>query len=65
MDDIILKAFNETVFMTFYSTIFSVIFGFILAVILAGTSDSPATSAEITFTYFCSNTLCCRIENGF
>lgn len=34
MDDIILKAFNETVFMTFYSTIFSVIFGFILAVIL-------------------------------
>ena len=34
MADIILKAFNETVFMTFYSTIFSVIFGFILAVIL-------------------------------
>ena len=34
MGDIILKAFNETVFMTFYSTIFSVILGFILAVIL-------------------------------
>ncbi|MCQ2969121.1 MAG: ABC transporter permease [Clostridium sp.] len=34
MGDIILKAFNETVFMTFYSTIFSFIIGFILAVIL-------------------------------
>lgn len=34
MADIILKAFNETIFMTFYSTIFSIILGFILAVIL-------------------------------
>ena len=50
MADIILKAFNETVFMTFYSTIFSVIFGFILAVILTISADEGIRPNKVVYT---------------
>ena len=49
MDDIILKAFNETVFMTFYSTIFSVIFGFILAVILTISAEDGLRPNKVVY----------------
>ena len=49
MDDIILKAFNETVFMTFYSTIFSVILGFILAVILTISAEGGLRPNKIIY----------------
>jgi len=49
MDDIILKAFNETVFMTFYSTIFSVILGFILAVILTISAEDGLRPNKIIY----------------
>ena len=49
MADIILKAFNETVFMTFYSTIFSVIFGFILAVILTISAEDGLRPNKIIY----------------
>lgn len=49
MDDIILKAFNETVFMTFYSTIFSVIFGFILAVILIISAEDGLRPNKVVY----------------
>lgn len=49
MADIILKAFNETVFMTFYSTIFSVIFGFILAVILTISAEDGLRSNKVVY----------------
>lgn len=49
MDDIILKAFNETVFMTFYSTIFSVIFGFILAVILTISAEDGLRTNKVVY----------------
>lgn len=46
---IILKAFNETVFMTFYSTIFSVIFGFILAVILTISAEDGLRPNKVVY----------------
>lgn len=49
MADIILKAFNETVFMTFYSTIFSVIFGFILAVILTISAEDGLRPNKVVY----------------
>ena len=49
MGDIILKAFNETVFMTFYSTIFSVILGFILAVILTISAEDGLRPNKIIY----------------
>lgn len=49
MADIILKAFNETVFMTFYSTIFSVIFGFILAVILTISAEDGLRPNKLVY----------------
>lgn len=49
MADIILKAFNETVFMTFYSTIFSVIFGFILAVILIISAEDGLRPNKVVY----------------
>lgn len=49
MVDIILKAFNETVFMTFYSTIFSVILGFILAVILTISAEDGLRPNKIIY----------------
>ena len=49
MEDIILKAFNETVFMTFYSTIFSVILGFILAVILTISAEDGLRPNKIIY----------------
>lgn len=49
MADIILKAFNETVFMTFYSTIFSVIFGFILAVILTISAEDCLRPNKVVY----------------
>lgn len=49
MGDIILKAFNETVFMTFYSTIFSVIFGFILAVILTISAEDGLRPNKVVY----------------
>lgn len=49
MVDIILKAFNETVFMTFYSTIFSVILGFILAVILTISAEDGLRPNRIIY----------------
>ena len=49
MGDIILKAFNETVFMTFYSTIFSVIVGFILAVILTISAEDGLRPNKIIY----------------
>lgn len=49
MVDIILKAFNETVFMTFYSTIFSVIFGFILAVILTISAEDGLRPNKVVY----------------
>lgn len=49
MADIILKAFNETVFMTFYSTIFSVIFGFILAVILTISAEDGLRPNKVAY----------------
>lgn len=49
MRDIILKAFNETVFMTFYSTIFSVILGFILAVILTISAEDGLRPNKIIY----------------
>ena len=49
MADIILKAFNETVFMTFYSTIFSVILGFILAVILTISAEDGLRPNKIIY----------------
>ena len=49
MADIILKAFNETVFMTFYSTIFSVIFGFILAVILTISAEDGLRHNKVVY----------------
>ena len=49
MGDIILKAFNETVFMTFYSTIFSVILGFILAVILTISAEDDLRPNKIIY----------------
>lgn len=49
MVDIILKAFNETVFMTFYSTIFSVILGFILAVILTISAEGGLRPNKIIY----------------
>ena len=49
MGDIILKAFNETVFMTFYSTIFSVIIGFILAVILTISAEDGLRPNKIIY----------------
>lgn len=49
MGDIILKAFNETVFMTFYSTIFSVILGFILAVILTSSAEDGLRPNKIIY----------------
>lgn len=49
MGDIILKAFNETVFMTFYSTIFSVILGFILAVILTISAEGGLRPNKIIY----------------
>ena len=45
MGDIILKAFNETVFMTFYSTIFS----FILAVILTISAEDGLRPNKIIY----------------
>ena len=49
MADIILKAFNETVFMTFYSTIFSVLFGFILAVILTISAEDGLRPNKVVY----------------
>ena len=49
MGDIILKAFNETVVMTFYSTIFSVILGFILAVILTISAEDGLRPNKIIY----------------
>ena len=49
MADIILKAFNETVFMTFYSTIFSVILGFILAVILTISAEDGLRPNKVVY----------------
>lgn len=49
MGDIILKAFNETVFMTFYSTIFSVILGFVLAVILTISAEDGLRPNKIIY----------------
>ena len=49
MGDIILTAFNETVFMTFYSTIFSVILGFILAVILTISAEDGLRPNKIIY----------------
>ena len=49
MGDIILIAFNETVFMTFYSTIFSVILGFILAVILTISAEDGLRPNKIIY----------------
>ena len=49
MGEIILKAFNETVFMTFYSTIFSVILGFILAVILTISAEDGLRPNKIIY----------------
>ena len=49
MGDIILKAFNETVFMTFYSTIFSVILGFILSVILTISAEDGLRPNKIIY----------------
>lgn len=49
MADIILKAFNETVFMIFYSTIFSVIFGFILAVILTISAEDGLRPNKVVY----------------
>ena len=49
MGDIILKAFNETVFMTFYSTIFSVTLGFILAVILTISAEDGLRPNKIIY----------------
>ena len=49
MGDIILKAFNETVFMTFYSTIFSVILGFIVAVILTISAEDGLRPNKIIY----------------
>ena len=49
MGDIILKAFNETVFMTFYSTIFSVILGFILAVILTISAEDGLRPNKVVY----------------
>ena len=49
MGDIILKAFNETVFMTFCSTIFSVILGFILAVILTISAEDGLRPNKIIY----------------
>lgn len=49
MVDIILKAFNETVFMTFYSTIFSVILGFILSVILTISAEDGLRPNKIIY----------------
>ena len=49
MGDIILKAFNETEFMTFYSTIFSVILGFILAVILTISAEDGLRPNKIIY----------------
>lgn len=49
MGDIILKAFNDTVFMTFYSTIFSVILGFILAVILTISAEDGLRPNKIIY----------------
>ena len=49
MGDIILKAFNETVFMTFYSTIFSVVLGFILAVILTISAEDGLRPNKIIY----------------
>ena len=49
MGDIILKAFNETVFMAFYSTIFSVILGFILAVILTISAEDGLRPNKIIY----------------
>lgn len=49
MADIILKAFNETVFMTFYSTIFSAIFGFILAVILTISAEDGLRPNKVVY----------------
>ena len=49
MADIILKAFNETVFLTFYSTIFSVIFGFILAVILTISAEDGLRPNKVVY----------------
>ena len=49
MGDIILKAFNETVFMTFYSTIFSLILGFILAVILTISAEDGLRPNKIIY----------------
>ena len=49
MGDIILKAFNETVFMTFYSTIFSVILGFILAVIFTISAEDGLRPNKIIY----------------